>query len=482
MPTQTFPCPFCGKKIGVGIELLGKKVRCPLCNRTLVAPAPAAAAEQPPVVVPIPEPLPPPDDIPTFNLPSQEARESIFGEQEDESDDVFSSSDGNKVQMPEVPPPEPTIPAPAAVNTPEPTYGPPVEMSSPFPGIAAPALQPIPVVVPIPTVAPIGATPPSSSGTNPWAEMDQFVAPPARELVPVVVPLPVLESPFSQPEEPKPRKNRMQEEDEDRPARRTRPVATAGGNPLFKIGFFILAPYALLITLLAVYGLFFKSSVPSGHPLSTIPDNFGEFAPAERKKTGKLAFPVDGELPPELRVALGSKLEIGQLEIEPLGLEQRLLKIVTEAKSEKLIQTSSDPAVVLRLMIRNTSDDLLIHPLDPAFNRRIVGTERVGTGLTVGKQTIWGGAIGWPFPGNAIRVYESAQQADATPLKPGESREFVVFSNSSASLVKTVKDARDALLWRVQVRRGRIDFDGKDVPVTAIIGVEFRAADVKEAE
>ena len=455
--------------MGVGIELLGKKVRCPHCNQILVAPAPAAAAEQLPVVVPIPEPAPP-DDIPTFNLPSLEARESIFGEQEDESDDVFSSSDGNKVQMPEVPPPEPAIPAPPVAKPPEPTFEP------------TALLQPIPVVVPIPTVAPIGATPPSSSGTNPWAEMDQFVAQPAQELVPVVVPLPVPESSFSEPVEPKPRKNRKQEEGEDRPARRTRPPANEGGNPLFKIGFFILAPYALLITLLAVYGLFFKSSVPSGHPLSTIPDNFGEFAPAERKKTGKLAFPVDGELPPELRVALGSKLEIGQLEIEPLGLEKRLLKIVTEGKSEKLIQPSSDPAIVLRLKIRNASDDLLIHPLDPAFNRRIVGTERVGTGLTVGKQTIWGGAIGWPFPGNVIRVYESVQEADTAPLKPGESREFVVFSNSSASLVKTVKDARDALLWRVQVRRGRIDFDGKDLPVTAIIGVEFKAADVKEAE
>ncbi len=474
MQTQTFPCPFCGKKMGVGSERFGKKVRCPHCSRVLVVPAPATAAEPLPAVVPLPVPEPPPDDIPSFNLPSQEARESIFGDHEPESDDVFSSSDGNKVQMPDVPPPEPVLPTPGAANNPELDREPANEMNSPFSGTASPALQPIPVVVPIPTVAP------ALSGTNPWAEMDQLVAQPAQEMLPVVVSLP--ESPLSEPEEPKPRKNRMQEEVEDRPTRRTRPPATAGGNPLFKIGFFILAPYALLITLLAVYGLFFKSSVPSGHPLSTIPDNFGEFAPAERKKTGKLAFPVDGELPPELRVALGGKLEIGQLEIEPLGLEQRLLKIATEGKSEKRIQTSTAPAIVLRLKIRNASDDLLIHPLDPAFNRRIVGTERVGTGLTVGKQTFWGGAIGWPFSGTAIRVYETAQEADGTPLKPGETREFVVFSNSSASLVKSVKDARDALLWRVQVRRGRIDFDGKDVPVTAIIGVEFKAADVKETE
>ena len=502
MPTQTFPCPFCGKKMGVGIELLGKKVRCPnpTCNQVLVAPTPAVASAAP-VAIPLPPPIPapPPEplgDIPVFNLPSQEARESIFGEQEDESDDVFSSPEGNKIQMPEVPPPEPAVeplPAPAmpvpSVSTTEaePNYAKTVEMNSPFAGFAAPELPPEPVpvrrvfavpVIPILTVAPIGATPPSSPGTNPWAGMDEVVAAPA--LLPVFVPLPV-EAPFTEAaEEPKPRKKRRDDSGEDRPAKRT--PASSGGSPLFKIGFFLLAAYALLITGLAVYGLFFKSSTPPGHPLATIPDTFGEFSPAERKKTGKLTVPVDGELPPELRVAMGSKLEIGQLEIEPLRIEQRNLQIVTQGKSEKRVQTGNVPAIVLKLKIKNTSDDLLIHPLDPAFNRLIVDTERIGTGLVVGKETFWGGAIGWPFPSKVSRVYESAQEADATPLKPGESREFVVFTDASQRVVTTVRDAKDSLLWRVQVRRGRIDFEGKDVPVTAIIGVEFKPSDEKDPD
>jgi hypothetical protein len=42
-----------------------------------------------------------------------------------------------------------------------------------------------------------------------------------------------------------------------------------------------------------------------------------------------------------------------------------------------------------------------------------------------------------------------------------------------------VKESSDTLLWRVQVRRGLIEFKGKDVPVTAIIGVEFKSSDVK---
>ena len=137
---------------------------------------------------------------------------------------------------------------------------------------------------------------------------------------------------------------------------------------------------------------------------------------------------------------------------------------------------------MLRLKIRNTSDDLLIHPLDPAFNRRVTGTERVGTGLVVGKQTIWGGAIAWPFDARLTRRYEAAQEADATPLKPGETREYVVFTDAKQGVVKAVKEAKDALLWRVQVRRGRIVFDGKDVPVTAIVGVEFKSSDVKEPD
>ncbi|MDB5309677.1 MAG: hypothetical protein JWO38_3879 [Gemmataceae bacterium] len=269
-----------------------------------------------------------------------------------------------------------------------------------------------------------------------------------------------------------------------RPVGRSHAPAASPGGPgtLIKVGFFVLLPYALLMTGLAVYGLFFKSGAPAGHPLSTIPDDFGEFKPAERKKVSKLTGPLDAPLPPELRVAVGSKLAIGQLEIEPTQVEERGLKIISEGKggggtAKYTVETPT--ALVLHLKVRNTSDDLLIHPLDPAFNRKALGNDRPGTGLVVGKQTFWGGAVDWPFGTRVERKYEAAQETDAVPLKPGETREYVVVSDSDRRVTKAVRDSKDPVLWRVQVRRGKIEYRGKDVPVTAIIGVEFKPADVK---
>ena len=63
-----------------------------------------------------------------------------------------------------------------------------------------------------------------------------------------------------------------------------RDAAVTGGK--FKTLSLVLAAYSLVVTALAVYGLFFKPTekLDPGHPLSTIPDNFGEFDPASRRR------------------------------------------------------------------------------------------------------------------------------------------------------------------------------------------------------
>lgn len=46
----TFPCPHCGRRMGVGLELAGRRVRCPLCREVVTAPVgpvPAPAQRQP---------------------------------------------------------------------------------------------------------------------------------------------------------------------------------------------------------------------------------------------------------------------------------------------------------------------------------------------------------------------------------------------------------------------------------------------------
>src|SRR5205814_3626291 len=114
-------------------------------------------------------------------------------------------------------------------------------------------------------------------------------------------------------------------EPEPQPTRAARGPAV-GSSPS-RVVLFAVVGYALVVTLLAVYGLFLKPAgtekLPADHPLSTIPDTFGEFDPASRKKVTQYKFPVDGELPPQLKAGLGGKIELGQLTIEPVRVEAR---------------------------------------------------------------------------------------------------------------------------------------------------------------
>ncbi|HYH66146.1 MAG TPA: hypothetical protein VD866_15745 [Urbifossiella sp.] len=458
MTPTTFPCPFCSKKMGVGPELLGRKVRCPNCKEVLVAPAPAPPA--PPVAVAPPPPPPPPvapppapaADYPVFNLPNPETQDSIFGEAADESDDVFGSDPGQQ-PVPEMPPPVAPPPPPMAV------------FASP------PAVVPLPPSPPLVAVVAYPPPPAVAATGNPWAGFDQAPPPVAAYPAPVAAPEPL---PVDEP----PRERRPRP-DRSRPA----PAAGGGPNTLFKVGFFVLIPYALLTTVLAVYGLFIRDTgkAPEGHPLSLIPDGRGEFPPADRKKTGKLAVPIDGPLPPELRAGLGKKVTVGDVEVEPVAVAVRKLTVVKVPVSGKTLPVPMGRAVTLTLHVRNTSTDLTFHPLDPAFNRKSFPPDLPPTTLVVaGKDTFPGGPVTWPYDKNVKRAYETSQEGDDQPLGPGESRKYVITSDARPEVVKAVQGARDTIVWRVQVRRGLVEYRGREVPVTALVGVEFQASDVTE--
>ena len=532
--------------MGVGSEYLGRKVRCPNPNCKQVVLAPEAGTAAAPAAPPPPKPAaksPPPSPadagLPKLNLPAKDEAESIFGNENDDGDEVFSSTPGNRLPtlppieppaeapqppaaddpfgfMSESPPPQPKPKAappkpvenaapppeprpPKAVKPkPAPKPAPPPAYDNPFDDLETAAPGDVPLVPPTADLndvfagfeAPPAPAPPPPPKTKPVAVA---VPPPAAAVV--VIPLPPEPAPAADPfggiaaavpvvkpvaearvEEPPPVRER-------KPARDR--AAAGGSGSRFKIACFILIPYALLMTGLAVYGLFIKTpKVDTGHPLSTIPDNFGEFPPAERKKFSQLGFPVDGALPPELKVALGEKIPVGQIEVEPVKVEARKLRVTREGKGKgNRAEVPLGEALVLTLKVRNTSDDLTIYPLDPAFNRKVQAGAKgqCATGLVVGKQTFWGGAIAWPFGERVAREYEEAQANDATPLKPGESREYVVFTDAKKDVVKAALDAPGELKWRVQVRRGLIPYLGKDVPVTAIVEVGFNPSDVKTA-
>lgn len=81
MPKQplTFPCPRCGRRMGVGLELAGRRVRCPLCREVVTAPAASAG--------PAPQP--------TSNR-GPEGVESIFADPADSEDSVIGGAPVHK--------------------------------------------------------------------------------------------------------------------------------------------------------------------------------------------------------------------------------------------------------------------------------------------------------------------------------------------------------------------------------------------------
>ncbi|MFO0825184.1 MAG: hypothetical protein U0792_19035 [Gemmataceae bacterium] len=349
--------------------------------------------------------------------------------------------------------------------------------------------------------------PAAPAPSNPWATLDP--APQAvAQLQPVPAPAafpqpaPAFSQPFPAPAaaypqpapvvaQPAPQQveevseassKRDRDRDRDqRPQRGKAPAATTGGFP--KPVVYGLIGYAVLMTLLAIYGLFLRSpDLPADHPLSIIPDNFGEFDAVQRKKgAGAYRIKPDAPLPANQVAQLKGKIELGGLEIEPIRIEKRPVETLTvDSKGNTLTRGGGVSALVLHVKVKNNSD-MPLCPFDPAFSRKTVSRDDIPFTRVVvpgSSDAFAGGPINWPFTKAGTRQYEREQEKDADPLKPSETREYSVCSTTKPELLSAIKKSSDRILWRVQIRRAPIEFRAKSVPVTAIFGVEFTKSEV----
>jgi hypothetical protein len=108
--------------------------------------------------------------------------------------------------------------------------------------------------------------------------------------------------------------------------------------------------------------------------------------------------------------------------------------------------------------------------------------DRPAMRLAIGRLMLYGGAISWPFAERVRREYEEAQRRDDQPLNPGETRDYVVFTNEDSSLSQAIRKAGEPLVWRVQIRRGVVEHHGKEVPVSAIVGIEFDPSEIRNLQ
>jgi hypothetical protein len=222
--------------------------------------------------------------------------------------------------------------------------------------------------------------------------------------------------------------------------------------------------------------LYFRPTPPD--PLEHLPDLEGEYKGVTRQKQSHLSYErvrPDRQLPARLRVALGQTIRVGDVEVTPLRVELRRLTIQTAGFApEKGLEDS----LVLHLSFRNVSHDLQFCPTDPFFERRWKEGQAPGrrpyAQLQMGAFIFHGGPIEWS-PG---RPRETIEGQTHRILRPGEEVTTFICTDDREAVGKFLAAYDGPILWRVQFRRGLVSVRDREVPATAVIGVEFFARDV----
>ncbi|MGE3805291.1 MAG: hypothetical protein AB7K24_11520 [Gemmataceae bacterium] len=270
----------------------------------------------------------------------------------------------------------------------------------------------------------------------------------------------------------------------------------------------ILIPYAILMTIFTVY--FYQRSQNLIPIFQVMPD-----WPREQQQPfkGGASKRVEDEkpLPQELMVALGSTIQLNDLQVTPLKVEQKKIKYLRRLGDAG--EESHNNAMVLTLRVKNTSSEYQFAPNDLAYNRYTnlkKSTQNPYTCLEVGETRFYGGPCRWPKkpdkgegwrgedPIEWIDGTHAAPGQNSTMLKPGEEIDLIVCTNPDieATLVKgpmgklyhaptevveTVNQSNGPFVWRVQLRTGVLALDEKRTgTVTSVFGVKFKKDDIKQ--
>jgi hypothetical protein len=143
-------------------------------------------------------------------------------------------------------------------------------------------------------------------------------------------------------------------------------------------------------------------------------------------------------------------------------------------------------SLVLYLRLRNVSTDLTFAPLDPYFDRGWHAKDSLRTPfkpltlLEAGDKRFYGSSSDWYPRGRRQRAWVNGRVDEPVFLEPGRSLEtFVSTDGRTPGLAEALAASDGPVLYRVHLRVGPVEHQGRQVPATAVIGVEVRPEDVK---
>lgn len=235
------------------------------------------------------------------------------------------------------------------------------------------------------------------------------------------------------------------------PARRV-----AQSSMLTPILLIFLVPYAIATTAFIGYLLY---TWPRDNPLKNLQDIGPNGKP-------RLQVKHDYDLDQDMKTVLGRPIRVGDIEVTPLHVKH-----------------TADNDLVLVFKAKNVSQNLIFNPIADdymKFSRKSLTGAKPYTFLerlvTPALPRIYGGNLEW-YKGAPGR--EKSFDGD---IGPGEEATIHLISELDYRKreVDNFVKARERLLWRVQVRRGLVRVDGKDISATTVIGVEFTARDIEK--
>jgi hypothetical protein len=375
--------------------------------------------------------IPPPSTEPELNVTD---RESIFDPAGNEA--LLSEAEAPKVEMPPV-----SDPLPAAAPSP-PSIGEPVFL------VPAPAQPPLPDAPVVP-------------------ETEELVFRTGVETV--------------SPADSGPAATEISKE--QLLAASPRHLATRRRGGLFLVLIVIpLISYSILATLAIVILYMRLQASPS--PFEYLSDLQGDFKGATHEKQGTISYErlqPDSPLPAKLQLDLGQSITLGDVEVTPLKVELRSIKIFSAGLPPV---EPDEPALALYLRLKNISQDCRFCPTDPYFERRWKAEGRSGskpyTFLEMGDERFYGGPLAWQS-GRQADESETVEGQRHRVLDPGETVTTFVCTDPEDRMVARLAGYQGELLWRVQVRRGLVREGDREAPATAVIGVRFAPADIRKS-
>jgi hypothetical protein len=237
------------------------------------------------------------------------------------------------------------------------------------------------------------------------------------------------------------------------------------------ISYSILATIALVILL---------SRPQPRDPLEFLPDREGDLKGAKHQKQGAVIYDrvlPERELPNKLIIALGQTIQLGDVEVLPQKVE---LCRVTFRQGNFAPEPGSDDSLVLHLLLRNLSQDVVFSPTDPFFDRSWKGPfsgKKPYTFLDIGNHRLWGGPLPWK-PGQPPEERITIEGQQYKTLQPGEQLATFVCTDPDDHVGRLLANYQGTLLWRIQVRRGLVQVGEREYPATGVIGVRFHATDI----